>query len=110
MLRRIAATGVGCLPVLAAGAAMAAPGGPAVAGLPPFDCSGPFARDASATALANRFGAGKVVFRTVPGPVRLVPTPGAPADDVDGDRDFRSAAPAMRAAQSLVYEMMLLLE
>jgi len=51
-----------------------------------------------------------VVFRTVPGPVRLVPTSGAPADDVDGDRDFRSAAPAMRAAQSLVYEMMLLLE
>ncbi|MCG5234615.1 hypothetical protein [Xanthobacter oligotrophicus] len=40
----------------------------------------------------------------------LEPTPGAPADDVDGDRDFRSDAPAMRAAKPVIYEMMLMFE
>ncbi|MDI4664797.1 hypothetical protein K9U40_10725 [Xanthobacter autotrophicus] len=194
-----------CLAALATGTALAAPARPVSAGLPPFDCAGPFARDASEAALATRFGAGNVVFRTVPGPegtrfkatvlfprdaarrveivwkdekrrqrpthvsvaaqsgwktadglgigsslaaveaangapftmagfgwdyggtvtdwnggrlarpgcrllLRLEPTPGTPADDVDGDRDFRSDAPAMRAAQPVIYEMMLVFE
>ncbi|MFG1373948.1 hypothetical protein V5F32_17360 [Xanthobacter oligotrophicus] len=192
--------------LLALAAAVAAPAdNPPPADLPAFDCAGPFAGDASEAVLAARFGAGNVVFRTVPGPegttfkatvlfprdparrveiawkdekrrrrpehvsvaaasrwmtaeglgvgsglaaveaangrpftmagfgwdyggtvtdwnggrlarsgcrllLRLEPTPGAPADDVDGDRDFRSDAPAMRAAKPVIYEMMLMFE
>lgn len=38
------------------------------ADLPPFDCAGPFTPKTSHAALVRRFGAGNVVFKTIPAP------------------------------------------